>query len=210
MIHNIFPTKVLIKELDFSDEFTTDLTATIEAIYKQYEGETGKRMIDISNNSMPVFTEENLKNFPELQTIQHIFIDGFYELASSYSTNKFTKNQIQKMVTNYSGRLPFLGKGEYRRVHTHVGASAYGILYLKDVDNQRKGGELILHDPSFHNNFGFTEQNQFPISTLKNRLVIAPAYIWHEVTPYTGEENRVSIVLNLDIFSESDLLESIS
>ena len=34
MIHNIFPTKVLIKELDFSDEFTTDLTATIEAIYK--------------------------------------------------------------------------------------------------------------------------------------------------------------------------------
>ena len=87
--------------------------------------------------------------------------------------------------------------------------SDIGYTYLKDVDNQRKGGELILHDPSFHNNFGFTEQNQFPISTIKNRLVIAPAYIWHEVTPYTGEENRVSIVLNLDIFSESDLLESV-
>ena len=95
------------------------------------------------------------------------------------------------------GKLPIMKKGDYQRLHGHVNAVAFAIFYLTDVNNERQGGELILKDPSFNTNYGFKPPEDYAVETKKNRLVVVPGYIWHEVTPYTGDDDRITIVMNL-------------
>jgi hypothetical protein len=35
------------------------------------------------------------------------------------------------------------------------------------------------------------------IETEKNTIIIVPAHVWHEVTPYYGEEDRLAVVMNI-------------
>ena len=101
------------------------------------------------------------------------------------------------MMDNHAGRLPIMRNGDYKGIHSHPGSTAFGIFYLTDVDNKKDGGKLILRDPSFHTNPGFRSLMTHEIETKAGRLVIAPSYIWHEVTPYYGKEDRITVVSNL-------------
>lgn len=199
MIKTVFPVNVLIKDHNLPEEFTKELSAAVQAIFQSLMIERGLSREDVSNEEFPVFTENNLKAFPVLKQLQSLFIDGFYELASSFEENTLTKEMIEKMVSANVGKLPLMKKGDYKRIHGHTNAVAFAVFYLTDVDNARHGGQLILKDPSFHSNFSFHPPEDFEIETKKNRLVIAPAYVWHEVTPYLGDEDRVTVVINLHL-----------
>jgi len=54
-----------------------------------------------------------------------------------------------------------------------------------------------LHDPAFHGAYNYHEERTYSIETKKHRLVISPNHIWHEVTLYTGDNERMAIVVNL-------------
>jgi Rps23 Pro-64 3,4-dihydroxylase Tpa1-like proline 4-hydroxylase len=75
---------------------------------------------------------------------------------------------------------------------------AFGIFYLTDVDNEKHGGTLVLHDPAFHGVFNFHEARTYDVATKKNRLVICPNHIWHEVKQYLADDERITIVVNLN------------
>ena len=197
-IKEIFPIKVLIKDLDLADYQNQEIKSVTQAIMAQHQANTGVPLAELTDNEIPLFTPENLEAFPILQEVRQIFIDGFVELAQSFTNNVLTKEQIEEQVTNNTGKLPIMKRGDYKELHNHVGASAFGILYLDFVDNDTDGGKLILRDPAMHSNVGFSEGQKFEIETRKNRLIIAPAYLWHEVTPYMGEE-RCTLVFNLDL-----------
>jgi len=199
MIKTVFPVNVLIKDHDMTPEFTGELSAAVQAIFQQLMVERGLTRDDVSNEEFPVFTEENFKAFPVLKDLQELFIDGFYELANSFEENTLTREMVAKMVSANVGKLPLMKKGDYKRIHGHTNAIAFAVFYLTDVDNDKHGGKLILKDPSFHSNFSFHPPEDFEIETRKNRLVIAPGYVWHEVTPYTGDEDRVTVVINLHL-----------
>jgi len=197
MIKTVFPVNVLVKDYDLSDDFVTEASSVIQSIFHSIMLEHGLSRKEVGDNEYPVFTNENMEKFPILKTIRQMFVDCFYELASSYEENVLTKEMIELMVERNVGKLPILRKGEYKRLHAHSNTSAFAIFYLTNVDNDRHGGKLILKDPAFHNNIGFTPPPDYEIETRKNRMVVAPAYIWHEVTPYIGDEDRVTIVINL-------------
>lgn len=199
MIKTVFPVNVLIKDFDKPDQFSAELSSAIQAIFQSLMVEHGLTRDDISDEEFPVFTEENLKAFPVLKELQEMFVDGFYELASSFEENTLTKDMISKMVETNVGKLPLMKKGDYKRIHGHTNAIAFAVFYLTDVDNDKHGGKLILKDPSFHSNFSFHPPEDYEIETRKNRLVIAPAYVWHEVTPYLGDEDRITVVVNLHL-----------
>lgn len=199
MIKTVFPVNVLIKDHDMPDEFTNELSSAVQAIFQSLMVENGLSRDEITNEEFPVFTEKNFQAFPVLKQLQEIFIDGFYELASSYEENTLTKEMIAKMVSSNVGKLPLMKKGDYKRVHGHTNAIAFAVFYLTDVDNERHGGQLVLKDPSFHSNFSFHPPEDFAVDTKKNRLVIAPAYVWHEVTPYCGDDDRITVVINLHL-----------
>ena len=215
MIYDLFPTKVLIKDTELTDQQLFDLDVAIQAIFASYEAMTGSHVTS-GENSMPLFTEENLRTFPVLQDLRNIFIDGFVELGLSNKQNELkedTRKKIEQLVDNHAGRLPIMRKGDYKQTHTHPGTAAFGIFYLTDVDNEKDGGKLVLRNPAFHNTPAYGESQRFEVETKAGRLVIAPSYIWHEVTPYYGDEQRVTVVSNLsymqenyvDIFADNDL-----
>lgn len=200
MIKNIFPVNILIEDIERDEEWTKTLKNISNAIFLKYLSEKNISKEVVTENEISFFTEENLKEYPILKELQEIFIDGFYELAKSYDNNVFTRENVKKMVCQNTGRLPFMKKYDYKSTHTHIGSSAFAVFYLSDVDNEKYGGKLILRDPTFNTNSGFKPLEKYEIETKKNRLIIAPAYVWHEVTPYFGDEERITIVINLDFF----------
>jgi hypothetical protein len=208
MIKELFATHVLIKDLDITDAESAELLAITNSVIEKHKAENELTLKEAGENHLPFFTQENIDAFPLLNKIKQYFIDGFYELAQSYPENKFTKELIEQFVNSYTGRLPIMTKDEFKMPHNHTGASAFGILYLSDIDNDKDGGKLVLHDPSWSNNIGFKHNANFSVETKKHRLVIAPANVWHSVTSYTGDENRVAIVFNLDVISLENLFST--
>ena len=198
MIKTVFPVNVLIKDYELSEEFTSELINAAQAIFHSLMTEKGLTRDQVADDEFPVFTEKNCQIFPALKQLQNMFVDGFYELASSYDENILTREMIEKMVSANVGKLPLMKSGDYKRIHGHTNASAFAVFYLTDVDNKKHGGQLILRDPSFHSNFSFHPPEDFAIDTKKNRLVVAPAYVWHEVSQYTGTHDRFAFVINLD------------
>jgi hypothetical protein len=199
MIKTIFPVNILVKDYELPDSFSDDLSASIQAIFQVIMLENQISKEEAGDNEFPVFTEENMQTFPALRELRKMFVDGFYELASSFEGNTLTRENIETMVHANVGKLPLMQKGDYKRLHNHVNAVAFGIFYLSDVDNNKNGGKLILKDPSFHSNFSFHPPSDYEVETKKNRLVVAPGYIWHEVTPYLGDEDRITVVVNLHL-----------
>lgn len=198
MIKTIFPVNIFIEDNEKDEEWTETLKNVSVAIFQSTIAEKNLSKEDLADDEIPFFTEENLKKYPILKELQEIFIDGFYELAKSYDNNTLTREKISEMVSKNSGKLPLMSKYSYKSVHSHVSSSAFAIFYLTDVDNKKNGGKLILRDPSFNANAYFKPEEKFALETRKNRLIVAPAYVWHEVTPYFGDDDRLTIVINLD------------
>jgi len=199
MIKNIFPVNIVVKDYDLSEEFNIELKKSVETIFQKRLLDSGLTRDELGDTEFPLFTEENKKEFPVLNKMLEIMTEGFVELAESYNNNELDKNDILSSVQSNIGKLPFMQKGTYKKTHNHTGASAFAIFYLNDIDNDKHGGELILKDPAFHSNLGFHPPEEHGIETKKNRLIVAPGYIWHEVSPYLGDEERLSIVMNLDL-----------
>jgi hypothetical protein len=40
---------------------------------------------------------------------------------------------------------------------------------------------------------------QHEIQTEKNSIVIIPAHVWHEVTPYFGNDERLTITMDIEL-----------
>jgi hypothetical protein len=198
MIKNIFTVNTLIKDYDKTDEWSTELALAAKSVFQLYLAESGKTYEQLGDDDIPFFTEDNIAKFPIIRELQEIFVEGFYELATSYNTNTLTREDVARMVARNSGKLPFMKKNNYKKTHNHTGASAFGIFYLSEIDHDRTGGQLILKDPAFHSNLHFHTSQEFPVDTKKNRLVVVPGYVWHEVSPYMGDEERLAIVINLD------------
>tara|TARA_B110000879_G_scaffold67026_1_gene93842 strand:+ start:56 stop:670 length:615 start_codon:yes stop_codon:yes gene_type:complete len=197
MIKTIFPINVLVKDYDLPEDVTNELAIAMPAIFQSIMLEHDIDADEASSNEFPVFTDKNLEAFPALLKLREIFTDGFFELANSFEDNTLTRELISNMTKFNIGKLPIMKKGDYQRLHGHVNAVAFAIFYLTDVNNERQGGELILKDPSFNTNYGFKPPEDYAVETKKNRLVVVPGYIWHEVTPYTGDDDRITIVMNL-------------
>jgi hypothetical protein len=208
MIQNLFTVNAFIKDYDKSEAWSQELTLAAQAIFQNHLAQGDKTYETLGDDEIAFFTQENINQFPILKELQELFVDGFYELAQSYDNNQLTRDEVASMVANNSGKLPFMKKNQYKRVHNHVGACAFGIFYLSDVDNEREGGELILKDPAFHSNYQFHTATEFPVATKKNRLVVVPGYIWHEVSPYLGNEERLAVVINLDPIAYSKILKT--
>jgi len=206
MIQELFPTKILVKDIDKSEEWSNDVKSIVKAIFSQEEAK-GKDYISVSDDSLPLFTKENEEAFPVLTEIKQMFIDGFYELAvasEEYDQYKelcqLSYKDIERKISKETGRLPFMKNGQHKRLHHHIGAQAFGIFYLEDINNKNNGGELVLRDPSFNSNMGFVGSAEKTIETKRNRLIIAPAHVWHEVTQFNGTE-RTAVVINLNVYN---------
>lgn len=199
MIQTIFPTKILVKDFEKSDDWNHTTCAFIRAHFTKAIEEKGS-YIAATDEDIEVFTEENMSAVPELRDLFEMFADSFYELSQQFQNSidkNLTRDKVKQKLSKDLGRLPLMRTGDVKGLHNHCEASAFGVFYLGDVDNEKEGGQLILHDPSFNSLRHFCDDKTFKIETKKHRMIIAPAHVWHEVSIYLGKEERQTIVLNL-------------
>jgi oxalate decarboxylase/phosphoglucose isomerase-like protein (cupin superfamily) len=199
MIQTIFPVKILVEDHQYTDEWNKSLSAFLKAHFTKSVEASGD-YADASDEEYGVFTPENLSKCSELRDLREMFVDGFYKLSQSFETNKekkLTREKVSESLCENFGRLPFMKKGDVKRIHTHSDADAFGIFYLSEIDNVKQGGQLVLHDPSFNSLMYFRENRTMEIPTKKHRLIIAPSSVWHEVYQYLGDEERITVVVNL-------------
>lgn len=209
MIETIFPIRMLVNELEMTEKEEASLYATSQAIFTNHLSRKGLGFVDAGNvASIPIFTEENLQSYPEIKKLYEFFAKSFHSLANEYSPT--TMDEIYASMGETTGRLPFMRKGDYKQVHNHSGTSLVAVYYMGDVDNEKEGGKLVLHDPSFNNTMRTKPKPTHEIETKKNRIVVIPGYIWHEVTPYFGEDVRSAVVMNITLsdFTPIDNLDT--
>lgn len=198
MIESHFGIKLLVQDLDFSDEWNQEVTNIVKSVFVHELATNGGDYAAAGDNSLPLLTPENVKKYPQLKQLQEVFKQGFWDLAQSFKNNKLDRGWINRAIELETGKCPIITAGrDLVRLHTHAGAMAFAIFYLDDIDNDLYGGELVLRDPAFHNNYGFHDAAETRIKTKRHRLVVSPGYVWHEVAPYTGPNDRISVVLNL-------------
>jgi hypothetical protein len=157
-------------------------------------------MFDPANQNtfdeIDIFGSQYLQESEELRTLYRMFFDGFKDLAL-HCNRKTSAQAIEKM--KFTGKIPFMKSGDFKKVHNHVKTDAYGIFYLNEIPSGT-GGQLVLHDPVFHNQVYYSAPQEYPIIHKKNRLIIGPSYIWHEVSLYLGKSERKVISADCNLF----------
>lgn len=198
MIETIFPVKMFHAKMPMNDEDASSLNATCQAIFRNHIAMKGISFQDAGDDGVhiPVFTNDNIKTYKEIKELHNFFAQSFHMLAKEYD-NTITFEEILDRMEETTGRLPFMRKGDYKGLHCHSGASLVAVFYLEDVDNDKDGGKLILHDPAFNQVIRTKPKSKMSIDTEKHCIIIVPAHVWHEVTPYSGDEDRLAVVMNI-------------
>ena len=132
--------------------------------------------------------------------------EGGYQ-SPCFKSDLFHKNAFEYLRNQLKDTLPKFEidvwwfniscKGSYNTVHTHPNCNLALIWYLTDDDNK-----LILVDPHWHNRAKLYESlhrdYQFRrMNAKKGDIVIFPSDLMHQVESHEGEEDRMSISMNL-------------
>ena len=208
MIVSPFYSKLLVKDFDLPDAWTDELIFTLKFLELNKEencsftrslqdSELRKHFIfDSFKSTKPyIIHEETAKQHPVIADLRNIFIEGFCELNREFN-DQYAEDYLRTVYLKDSGNFAVLKTGNRVGAHNHP-SIAFAIFYLTDVDNEHDGGELVLYDPSFNHQKHFVSPKEIKIKTKKNRLIIGPANVWHEVTPYYGSEDRMCAVIDL-------------
>ena len=174
MIKNCYESSIWIKQFENSKEFNQDVLNTTKAI-------AAATPSPVADHNVDLWLSDNMRK------IKSYFIEGFNELCNYYGET--SSYDIDSM--NIINPMKF---GEFKSCHTHDVIDAFGVYYLNESN---KGGKLRLYDPRFLNKKSFSRETYIEIEPKTGLMVVAPYYIWHEVTPYLGQETRYSLVCNM-------------
>lgn len=174
MIQKCYESSIWIEQFYDSKEFNQDVLNTTKAI-------AATTPEPVADHNVNLWVNNNMR------TIRERFVDGFTSLCIDYGES--TNFDIDSM--NIINPMKF---GDFKSCHTHDVIDAFGVYYLNESDN---GGKLRLYDPRFLNKKSFAREPYIEIKPRTGMMIVAPYYIWHEVTPYLGEETRYSLVCNM-------------
>ena len=205
MIKDLFPVKILQKDLAISDEANEKICNTISAMHASIRASSN---FETACEEIYLFSDENQKSCPELSIVLESFVQGFSDLLDAnggdpvYLNHEYIKSKIRTTIVGDKrpwSKLPFMRaySKEFKAAHVHEQSCVWGILYLQDIDHKAHGGQIYLEDPHRSVQKHFKVYPEVKIEAKKNRLLIVPNYVWHGVTPYTGPDDRLSIVVSL-------------
>jgi uncharacterized protein (TIGR02466 family) len=85
----------------------------------------------------------------------------------------------------------------YQPVHAHHEADLFTVFYVNAGESDQVSGSLVMHDSrNLNNTHILNRKNKVTIVPKTGHLLIAPGYIWHEVSPYLSYQPRISIACN--------------
>lgn len=198
----LFPTPVILHDLEGSDYLNVDLLKRIRA--KREEDEGLKR-----SNYGGWHSEVDMT----------VWCEDMARIILGEAINQTTKQTVD---VHPHGKRDFAfdaqmwanisGPNHSNQMHCHPGALWSGVYYVdvgEDDSDTDVEGELLLMDPRFPMNVmympelvnryadGKPQYAQVPIRPVNGRMVLFPAWLNHSVRPYKGKRERVSIAFNL-------------
>ena len=188
-----FETHIIWKEHELSDTWYDNLSSQLMAKFESIKAELGLDYIDAGDEEANIFSEKT----PEQLALKELFQNAFEELSEAYG-------QSLSFSLESLSRITPMKKYDYKPAHSHSDIDAFGIFYI-DVGEKNSGGDLVLHDPRFHNQISFTGSKTKIITPTRGTLIAAPTYIWHEVSRYLGENTRLAVVCNCVVDFESKM-----
>ena len=174
MIQNCYESSIWIKQFENSKKFNQDVLNTTKAI-------SAMTPEPVADYNVDLWQTKNML------TLRSYFMEGFEALCVEHDERSDFDIDSMNIINpmNY---------GDFKSCHTHDVIDAFGVYYLNESD---EGGRLRLYDPRFLNKKSFSRQTYIEIKPRTGLMVVAPYYIWHEVTPYFGEDTRYSLVCNM-------------
>lgn len=92
-------------------------------------------------------------------------------------------------------------KGSSHDLHNHPDCCWSGVYYLQAGDSGSQGGILELLDPRPFTEMVSSPGNpcglRVPITPVNGLMITFPSWLYHRVTPYQGEMERISIAFNV-------------
>lgn len=108
------------------------------------------------------------------------------------------------VVVNYTSWMHLTRRGGWHSAHCHPNSAWSGIYTVDPGDTSGSSGHvrfhnpatLVYHDPStaFLNGAGWRAVDVEPVS---GRVLLFPSFVVHEVLPYEGGSDRVTINFNM-------------
>lgn len=178
MIYDVFPTKVYIEKLQFTDE----------------ESEAIANLCNVINEvdkDKALFTQHNLEYYPLLREVYDFFVKSFHEFLLEYDDDTTYEN-IYDMMLYKTGKISYLKDAEFKSINVSTNADLIALFFLSDKN-------LILHDPSFKRIPILSDDREYLVEGEKNTIVVIPANVWHEIRTYDSEDNGVILSMEINI-----------
>jgi uncharacterized protein (TIGR02466 family) len=186
---NLFPTPIVISELEDSGPLNAELEKVIRARAKKDKGVTlSNRRGWQSTHDLPSWAGDAGKTI----------IDRARALATAHIQARGSgPNWLIESWANISG------PGAFNMPHVHGGSFWSCVYYVKSGEGS---GVITMHDPRmpmlrmhapgvmFK---GTGPELRFDIKPTPGTMILFPAWLWHSVEPSEGDEDRISIAMNI-------------
>ncbi len=198
----LFPTPVILHDLEGAEFFNADLLTRIKA---RREQDAGLKRSNYggwhSEVDMTVWCEDLARVI-----LGEAINQTAAQTADVHPHGKRDFEFDAQMWANINA------PGDSNQMHCHPGALWSGVYYVdvgEDDPEVDVEGELLLMDPRFPMNVmympelinryadGKPQYAQYPIRPVNGRMVLFPAWLNHSVRPYKGTRERVSVAFNL-------------
>lgn len=207
-IKQIYPTNILVEQLDIPEEIIAKVETYLKAQDKAFRTNLDNNHIEYRDgNENIIFDAVEKGECPEMVFITDQIKERYIELALS-NIESYTESDQDKLIFETvieSCKINLMKPGYRLGVHTHYGDDAYACFYFNDVKSD-EGGELLLYDPRWQRNYTFGGSLLEKIRPRRGLLVIVPGFIWHEVSQYNGNEERLTLVVNANVVNLCDTI----
>jgi len=137
----------------------------------------------------------------------------FCESVASLVTQELPSHNQRFNISNHAENItPVIFESWYHKtnnsgahnLHAHPGASWAGIFYVNSKECDIKNNNGVnrfhnihsIHGPGDLGSLWWNQDSIFGLQPVEGQLVLFPAWVYHEATPYTGQEDRVVISFN--------------
>jgi len=192
----LFPTRVVTIQFPDTTVLDTELCSFLEQ-HPEFD--------DRSNTDADALNLLRLaETVPAIKQLRSMFIDGVEHWLKAERIRG--PEGIDLLL--FCNRM---GPGESMIAHNHH-TDLIGIYYAQTADSTRPpisldedddyfsagNGVLVLHDPRFNANLStVSTRDHIKVFPRPGLMLIFPAYVWHSVTPHSGEFHRLSFAMNI-------------
>lgn len=201
-IKSIYPTNILVRQLDIPEDELIAIEAWLRTQHIAFNSSVDPTNFDYGNGDI-IEHGTSLGDAPVMTSLVEKIKRGFVDLAYS-NIDSYDDNIGEKVILVAeieSCKINLMKTNDRKGNHSHYGDDAFACFYFNDGD-VKQGGQLALYDPRWQRNYWFGGSKLEAITPKRGMLVIAPGFMWHEVTQYTGMNDRLALVINAQVFNK--------